>query len=81
MLDPRDPVRDLPAHELDAAYRRLMVKQDASTREHPVTLAVVDRRPVGQRACRWRGGFAGWGADVTDCTGSATNPNISLVDS
>src|SRR5438309_10480700 len=45
VLDPCDPIRDLPAHELDAAYRRLVVEQDAGAREHPVTLAVVERRP------------------------------------
>ena len=39
MPDSSDPVSDLSAHELDAAYRRLVVEQDAGARKHSIALA------------------------------------------
>jgi len=46
VLDPRDPVTDLPFDELEPAPRRTVIEQDPGHPEEVVALAVVHRHPV-----------------------------------
>ena len=80
MLNRSDSAGNFSRDECFAAPRTFVIEENAVARAQPVALAIVYRRPVGEKTFATPYGLRGQNGVVSVCGTSCTLPNISLLD-